>query len=234
MSQNPHEPQGGMPPPQGNAPQPGQWGQQPQPGQWGQPQQQGQWGQQPQPGQWGQPQQQSQWGQAPAYGQQGGIPEWQSHYGQGAYSGDPSRTGQAWPRLGARLLDGLILAVPVMTILTIPLMMLVNAGNSKAQAETALLYFVLALYVVCPIIVWAYHGYFGGVKGATPGKQILGMAVVRSDNGQPLGFWRYIGREIILNLACLVVIGYFTIFFDNSGQLRGWHDQAVNSRVIKR
>lgn len=50
--------------------------------------------------------------------------------------------------------------------------------------------------------------------------------------GGPLGFGRYVAREAIFAASAVVFFGFVSIFVDPEGELRGWHDRAVGSRVV--
>ena len=233
-----------QPPPYGQPdgqPQDGQYGQQPTYGQYSQQPTYGQYDQQPTYGQqdYGQPpygqqppyghdqpygQQQGPW-QAPAY-PQGSVPPWQSQYGQ-AY-GEP-RIPSAGARLGARIIDGLIVGIPMSIIGS------VGGWNEVSTASGELSYSAAdtAFNLLSALVTVLYGAYFYMSKGATPGKMALKLQVVNVDSGQRLTFGQGFVREIVLWLSGLLcLIGYFSLFFDGTGRKRGWHDKAASSWVI--
>lgn len=175
--------------------------------------------------------------QAPEYGPATGqTPAWQSSFGQA-----PSQTAPRGTRLGAALLDGLILGVPTMALVFIALSMMVAAVPSTTPSAqradlTGLLIVVVSLTAwLLPMIgSLVYFGYFEGMRGASLGKRMCGLKVVHAGTGEPIGFWQAVVRRVVLDLAASVLLlGYLSIFFDSSGQDRGWHDMAADSRVVK-
>ncbi len=87
-------------------------------------------------------------------------------------------------------------------------------------------------WLVSFIVGVAYHWYFMTQRdGQTPGKQLVGIRVVRAD-GEPLtatdAIMRYIGYYI--NTAVLM-LGWIWALFDDRRQ--GWHDKIANTLVIQ-
>lgn len=187
---------------------------------------------QPQYGQYGPPQdgaqypqdQQGVW-QAPTY-QQGTVPPWQAQYG--AMPGQP-RVPSVWARLGARVIDALIVGIPLAIIGSITGWDQLSTSSSSFRYNAG-----NGIYnVVRDLIMAAYCAYFYMAKGATPGKMALRLQVVDERNGQRLSFGRGFLREIVLSVTGLLcLLGYFSIFFDGTGRKRGWHDKAAQSWVI--
>jgi len=70
-------------------------------------------------------------------------------------------------------------------------------------------------------------------KGATPGKKILGIVVVESQQGQSAGFGRMLLREIIGKWVSSLVIGlgYFWAIWDKDSQ--AWHDKIAGTVVVR-
>ncbi|MBI1321084.1 MAG: DUF4339 domain-containing protein [Candidatus Hydrogenedens sp.] len=76
----------------------------------------------------------------------------------------------------------------------------------------------------------AYNIYFLGAYGATPGKMVMGIQVVRPD-GAPLTYGRATGRffaEMITGFTFF--IGYLMAGFDK--QHRALHDMIADTRVV--
>ncbi|MFD0330189.1 RDD family protein [Streptacidiphilus monticola] len=77
------------------------------------------------------------------------------------------------------------------------------------------------------------------LKGATPGKMILGLMVVDERTGVKPNFggslvrWGFPVGLGIFTCGLGSILIYISPFFDNSGKLRGWHDKAANTVVIK-
>ncbi len=123
-----------------------------------------------------------------------------------------------WIRFVALLVDSLILSV-VASILIAPLYLIL--GESGAGVG----------YFIYLIIALVYAPYFWVTRGATPGKQLLGLRVV-STTGGPLtvgqAIVRYLGY-IVSGAVCY--IGFIWAAFDDNKQ--GWHDKIANTYVIK-
>ena len=225
----------GVPPPYGAPPPPSTYGQAPPPayGQWAPPSV-------PPYGTAGGPppsvpghqdwQGQQVW-QAPQYA--GQAPPWQSAYGQGSDPLAQARTASAGPRLGARVLDWLIVGIPF-AVIGFGLGYFTGAAEYSASSPVLWDGATVALQLAEMVARIVYHAAFVAMKGATPGKMASGVRVVDERTGQRLSFGRAVGREIVLMLSALVcLLGYFSLFFDSFGLNRGWHDKAVHSRVIR-
>jgi uncharacterized RDD family membrane protein YckC len=228
--------------------QPGQYGQAPQygQGQYGQ----GQYGQQPE---YGSPEQQGQYGQG-QYGQQ---PSYGSNpYGQQPAYGQFGNQGYGAPmggaggippniefasmgrRLGAFLIDALILTV-ALGILAVLILGLPAASTDANDADPAIMSgAILAFYGVTFLITLAYQIALVALRGATPGKMILGIRIVRTEDGQVPGWVPAILRWLIPFIGGFVcgigqIVVYLSPFFDSSGRRQGWHDMAAKTVVIK-
>jgi uncharacterized RDD family membrane protein YckC len=189
---------------------------------------------QPQPG-YGQPQ--------PGYG----YPQ-QTAYPGGA--GGPSpRIASMGRRLGARVIDGLILGV-VYTILifagvisafsaasdcgdpgTIGYDSCINdAGSDFVQQFGAILGGVWVLTLL-------YEWLMIGLVGRTLGKMAVGLHVVNAETGAKPGLGKSFIRWIITmigSVACgiITLLVYLSPFWDKSGRQQGWHDKAAGTMVV--
>ncbi|MEV8455128.1 RDD family protein [Streptomyces sp. NPDC052095] len=231
---NPNNPYGQQPgqPPQG------------QPG-YGYPQQQPPQGQ---PG-YGYPQQPPQ-GQ-PGYGYPQGQPGYGHPQGQpGApapegYANVPGlgvvEVGTYGARFGARLLD-MVFAYIVVIVLNMIIFGAAFAGSGSSDEASAGLAVgsLIASLLVSALTFIFYDVIFVSTMGSTPGKMILGMRIVNSRTGQKPSFGPALVRwGFPIGLGYITcALGYILIvispFFDNTGQLRGWHDKAANTLVIKK
>ncbi|WP_067825691.1 RDD family protein [Nocardia inohanensis] len=210
------------------------YGQQPGYGQ----QQPGGYGQQPQQpyGQQSDPYaQQPGYGQQQPYGQQGGFGQQPNPYGQQdayqPYPGQPGFGGGAQPadvgiRLGARIIDGFIVGIPMGII-----------GAFLPNSLTVVWSILTAL---------AMFGYFVGMEvaqGATFGKQLLKLKVLAPGGGtlDPVTSAKrnlfmlagiipwFIGSLIEVGLAIWVAVS-----INQDPNKQGWHDKfAGGTQVIK-
>ncbi|WP_194816824.1 RDD family protein [Nocardia sp. XZ_19_385] len=218
-------PQGGQPNPQGDP-----YGQPPQdaPPQYGQPQyQQPQYGQDP----YGQPQYsqdpyaQPQYGQDPYAQQQGyGQP-----YGQGyTYSGfgTPADLGV---RVGARVIDTLIVLVPVNVIMSL----IYGSGTG----------FFVGVSVVGAIALTLYFVLMETQQGTTLGKKLLGLRVLGPNGAPKVTAEQSLKRNLytlvyvfpcIGQIASLALIIYMMITTSQDPNKQGWHDKfAGGTQVVK-
>ncbi len=130
-----------------------------------------------------------------------------------------------WIRVGAKLLDGLILGL----IFLAPLIYFVIKGAENPQSNALQVVQLLAQLVYMAANI-AYQVFFLGKYGATPGKMACGLRVITADGGK-ISYGRATGRafaEILSGMVCY--IGYLIVAFDD--QKRALHDHICNTRVI--
>jgi uncharacterized RDD family membrane protein YckC len=196
----------------------------------------------PQPGQYQPYPPPAQYGQPPQYGQ----------HPYGAYPSAPAysvyntpQTGVGVPasmgsRLLARIIDGLIIGVPAAIVLGILIANVVHKSTCSTDqfggercTTNGGLGAVLLVYLLVFLVALFYELYFLGVKGATPGKMMLGIKVVDTQSGGPIGMGRAFLRYIVLAATGAVcTLGYWSPFFDGSRRYQGWHDKASNDFVV--
>ena len=76
-----------------------------------------------------------------------------------------------------------------------------------------------------------YFVYFWGMRGATPGKRLLGLDVVGIDGSSPIGLQRAAARCLgYLLSGALLGGGFLLILLDGSGL----HDRLAGTRVVRR
>jgi uncharacterized RDD family membrane protein YckC len=145
------------------------------------------------------------------------------------------RYGGFWIRFVAIFIDGVILGV-IAAIVNIPLGMVIGAGSLGAASTGSMggLGAVLAaqglLLLLNVAIGMAYEVYFLSTRGATPGKMVLGLKVIRADGGPisvGLAFGRYLARTLD---SFTLLIGFIIAGFDD--QKRSLHDRICDTRVI--
>lgn len=128
-------------------------------------------------------------------------------------------------RLGAYILD---LVIPLTALL---LIMVVGGAGAAAGGRDAggPIGFVLGFGLMIAYVIWAFKLF---AQGATPGKRLLGMRVVK-EGGQTAGFWTMLGREWIGKWISAMVfsLGFLWILFDRDRQ--GWHDKLVSTYVVE-
>jgi uncharacterized RDD family membrane protein YckC len=124
-----------------------------------------------------------------------------------------------WRRLGAVLIDGLIIAVVAGGLM----------GIGVAADIVALAVIGYVLWVIGPIV---YDIYFhGSASGQTPGKRLLGIRVIDFATGGPIGYGRATIRwlsKILSSIPCF--LGYLWMLWDKEKQT--WHDKLANDVVV--
>jgi len=125
-----------------------------------------------------------------------------------------------WRRLVASFVDGLIL-VPV----TLLLMALAQVDWTNPTPTQNLLFNWIPS--------WAYYVAFTALYGATPGKMLLGIRVVKTD-GRPVDWLTAFMREVVGKTlsALLLGLGYLWAFFHPKRQ--AWHDLIADTLVVHR
>ncbi|MFJ8312615.1 MULTISPECIES: RDD family protein [unclassified Streptomyces] len=193
----------------------------------------GQQPQQPQPGNpYGQQQGQPGYGypqgqQAPqgippqgyGYPQQGGPAYPQAPLG---YSGGMPPFAGWIQRVGATIIDGLIVGVPY------ALMSIIGAAVGKGGV--AVVFALLGFLLLIGVMLWLL--YQEGTTGQTPGKKAVGIKVLRESDGQTIGFGMAFVRRLahfLDSLACY--IGWLWPLWDSKKQT--FADKVCSTVVVK-
>lgn len=125
-------------------------------------------------------------------------------------------------RLGAYVIDALIVVVPYWVAYNIAFRISIGLG-------------VLVLLGGLALTVWYFATSEGGPAGQTIGKRQLGIAVVDATSLQPgIGAGRAIGRyfgRLLDVLVCGLPLGYLAMLWDDDNQT--WHDKVASTKVVK-
>ena len=132
-------------------------------------------------------------------------------------------------RLGARIIDWIILAIPTFFFIGT----LLNPDSDESGVENLLL-----MSLVGALIGILYEVTLVAIKGQTVGKMATGITIVRGDDGRVPGWGKATGRWALPSLWGIVpLIGwlftllcYLSLTWDRHHQ--GWHDKAVRTYVI--
>jgi uncharacterized RDD family membrane protein YckC len=149
------------------------------------------------------------------------------------------RYGGFWIRFGARMIDGLIFAVPAMVLgaLLIPNMIRVSA-QGPTPPDRAFLLGIMSFSLVFLLVGACYEILMLRYRGATVGKIACGLKVVRSD-GHSLGWGVCVGRFFMWNVvtsgipylnSVLMVVTAIMIGVDD--EKRALHDRVCDTRVV--
>ncbi|HEV3479992.1 MAG TPA: RDD family protein [Gaiellaceae bacterium] len=137
---------------------------------------------------------------------------------------DGERTYASWgSRVGAYLLDTLIIVVPLVVLIIVAVAVDVWA-------------LILLGYLGTLVVPFVYFTYFhGGASGQTPGKRALGIRVVSDDAVQTIGYGRAFGRYAITVLFSFffipLLLDYLWPLWDTKNQ--ALHDKVVSSVVVR-
>jgi uncharacterized RDD family membrane protein YckC len=101
------------------------------------------------------------------------------------------------------------------------------------EPDGALLGGAIALGIIGYLIVAFIYIRALGRTGQTWGRKIVGIKVVGTATGQPIGFGRALGRMLFAGFisAQVCYLGYLWMLWDSKKQT--WHDKVVSSSVVK-
>jgi uncharacterized RDD family membrane protein YckC len=139
-------------------------------------------------------------------------------------TGDVHVTGR---RVLAIIVDGLVLGVLFWVMSLVFGTSSAEAGMASASLGTlgTLLYAILA---------FAYFTLLEGNRGQTLGKMLLGIKVVREDNGEVPGLGAAAIRTVLRLIDVLpfaYLVGYISILISSKNQRLG--DMAANTLVVR-
>ena len=147
--------------------------------------------------------------------------------------------GGFWIRFGARVIDGLVLGVPLLILLALLIPTLIRTqGDASNPAVAAFAAFGVIFFLCYFVVLICYEVLFLRYRGATPGKMACGLKVVRSD-GSSLGWGASTGRFVMwnvvtsgipyLNFILMLISGIMT---GTDGEKRALHDRVCDTRVV--
>ncbi len=121
-----------------------------------------------------------------------------------------------WRRFFAVFIDGLIVGLGVFV-----LNLFIPQDSSAGSILQPLATFAGWIYAV--LFIWK--------SGATPGKQMMGIKVVRTD-GKNLSLWQAFLREVIGKFisGLVFMLGYLWVLWDKNRQ--AWHDHIAGTYVV--
>lgn len=155
-----------------------------------------------------------------------------SHAAEGVESAVPRGIVYAgfWIRFLAKIIDFAIIAVLrwIANALSFVVVALLGIMFGDSGFIVGIFGFVFGIVVIA--VDAAYCTWFVGRLGATPGKMLLGLKIVRSDMSPlsyPRAFCRYLGEFLSF---FILLIGYIIAAFDD--EKRTLHDHICDTRVI--
>lgn len=124
-----------------------------------------------------------------------------------------------WRRVGAVLLDGLIVGVPTQILVAI----------GQASDSAGLLAFAYLVSIVGGAL---YSILLVGRSGQTVGKMVLGIRIVRDGSNAPIGYGLATGRYFATILSALpCYLGFLWPLWDDKNQT--FHDKICSTVVVK-
>jgi uncharacterized RDD family membrane protein YckC len=147
--------------------------------------------------------------------------------------------GGFWMRFGARMIDGIVLGVPLLVLAALLIPNLIRTQGAASNPALAGIAAISVTFFLCYFVVLiCYEVLFLRYRGATPGKMACGLKVVRSD-GNSLGWGVSIGRFVMwnvvssgipyLNLILMLTSGIMT---GTDAEKRALHDRVCDTRVV--
>jgi uncharacterized RDD family membrane protein YckC len=144
-------------------------------------------------------------------------------------------------RLGATIIDLLILLIPLVLVTVLVFVGLVDSDSSTLAVIGASLLFLLLVALVVLLYAPLLMMREGQRNGQTYGKQMLGIRVIR-DSGEPMSFGWAALREVVIKqlavgFASSIIpfipffLNYFWPLWDD--QNRALHDFVASTHVVK-
>lgn len=142
-------------------------------------------------------------------------------------------------RLGARVLDWIIMLVGFIVLLVIGVASAVGLASDGDEQAALSLSAIVGTTLLFALIGVVYEVTLIATRGQTLGKMATNIKVIRADNGLVPGWGKAIGRWIIpVVLGIIPFVGwllsllvYVSLTWDRARQ--GWHDKAAGTLVIK-
>ena len=146
------------------------------------------------------------------------------------------RPGGFWIRFIAYLLDALIVSIAAAVIVGIFIAIVLLSDESIDDSNDSLFIIGSAIVMVLALIVinWLYEALMtSSPRGATLGKQALGLRIIRADGAQ-LSFGRATARhflKVMITPLVPLAIGYLMAAF--TARKRALHDVLAETLVIR-
>jgi len=153
------------------------------------------------------------------------------------------RYGGFWIRFGARMIDGIILTVPILILAAVFIPNLIRAQRQAGGAAgppnpTAIFGGFITIFLVFYLAAGCYEILMLKYRSATLGKIACGLKVIRSD-GRSLSWGVCFGRFFMWNVvtsgipylnSVLMLVSSIMLGVDN--EKRALHDRVCDTRVI--
>src|ERR1051325_4815646 len=148
--------------------------------------------------------------------------------------------GGFWMRFGARMIDGLVLGVPLVILfaLLIPNLIRPQGDPSNPAFLPAFMGYFLSIFLGYFLVLICYEVLMLKYRGATLGKMACGLIVVRADGtslGWGVSFGRFFMWHVVtsgvpyLNSILVLISG---IMAGTDSEKRALHDRVCDTRVV--
>jgi len=151
--------------------------------------------------------------------------------------------GGFWIRLGARMIDGLIFAVPFLVLAAVFIPSLMRAASQPGKPPSATdsvfaMFGLLGFFVFTFLLSGCYEILMLKYRSATVGKLACGLNVIRSD-GRSLSWGVCFGRFFMWNIVTsgipylnMIVMLVSSIMLGVDDEKRALHDRVCDTRVV--
>lgn len=151
--------------------------------------------------------------------------------------------GGFWIRFGARMVDGLIFAVPFLVLAAVFIPSLIRAAGQAGKPATApspvfAMVGFLGFFVVTFLLGGCYEVLMLKYRSGTVGKIACGLKVIRSD-GRSLSWGVCFGRFFMWNIVTsgipylnMIVMLVSSIMLGVDEEKRALHDRVCDTRVV--
>jgi uncharacterized RDD family membrane protein YckC len=152
------------------------------------------------------------------------------------------RYGGFWIRFGARFIDGLIFAVPMVIFFAMFIPSLIRAGRQAGHPAQPPNLFAVSGFITFFLIMFVAGGFYEILmlkyRSGTLGKMACGLKVIRSD-GRSLSWGVCFGRFFMWNVVTsgipylnTVLMLVTAIMLGVDDEKRALHDRVCDTRVI--
>lgn len=155
-------------------------------------------------------------------------PTYLQRFREGGQAIGTRRYAGFWIRFVAYVIDAVILAI-ALTVINTPIELMMGLGRNIGDPTRMVgMFGVVSLINIA--IQCAYYTYFVSTRGATPGKMVMGLKVIRSDGSMPTAGQAAARYFCYILNGFTLLIGFIMAGFDD--QKRGLHDRICDTRVI--
>jgi len=134
-------------------------------------------------------------------------------------------------RLGANLVDTIILLVPILLLVVLYLLSLPPGELGRLSRAGGSLNVPSWLNALTYLFTFGYFFLFTASRGQTPGKRLLKIKVIRLDGQKPDWLTSLLRQSLGYTLSAVpCLLGYFWAGIDS--QKQAWHDKLARTLVV--